>query len=442
MLPDRTAAPAETRPRIVIVGAGFAGLACARVLANAPAEVTVIDRRNHNLFQPLLYQVATAALSPADVSEPIRRTLARARNVTVILGEATGVDLDRKTVSMRDAPSLSYDTLVLAMGSQYNYFGHDDWRDHAPGLKTVHEARLIRHRLLSAFERAERMSDPRAQRETLTFVIVGAGPTGVEMAGSVSELGRSMIGSDFRNLSPAAFRVVLIEAGPRILPAFPENLAAYAKDFLENLGVDVRLETEVLEVGEDGIVTSEGPVPAGCVVWAAGVRASPAADWLGVAPDRQGRVKVSADLSLPGHPDVFVLGDTAHAADSAGEPLPALAQVAKQQGTYLGRRLRRQLQGKPPGDPFFRFHNRGNTAVIGRNAAIFDFGRWTLKGRFAWLLWAIVHVLLLVNFEKRMLVSLQWIWRYATRQRGARLIDEDYRHRRAPAHPRNPAHGE
>ena len=440
-MPPKPNDTGTARPRIVIVGAGFAGLACARELGGAEADVTVIDRRNHNLFQPLLYQVATAALSPSDISEPIRRTLGRFENIEVVLGEAAGVDREKKAVDIRDDTPVAYDILVLATGSQYNYFGNDDWRDDAPGLKTVHEARLIRHRLLSAFERAEQMQDPQERADTLTVVIVGGGPTGVEMASAVSELGRSMIETDFRRIRREEFRVVLVEAGKRILTAFPEALAAYARDYLERIGVEIRLEAEVQEVEEEAIVTSAGTIRAGCIVWAAGVKASAAAKWLDVEADRQGRVRVGKDLSLPGHPDIFVIGDTAHAAGEDGEPLPALAQVARQQGAYLGRMLRRKLAGAPAGDAF-RFKNRGNTAVVGRNAAIFDFGTWSLKGRLAWVLWALVHVFLLVNFEKRILVSLQWIWRYATRQRGARLIDEDYRHRRAPDHPRNAAHGE
>lgn len=410
------------RPRIVIVGAGFAGLACARELGNANADVTVIDRRNHNLFQPLLYQVATAALSPSDISEPIRRTLARFANIEVILGEVVGIDRSSKTVAIRDGSSVAFDILVVATGSQYNYFDNDDWRDYAPGLKTVHEARLIRHRLLSAFERAEQMTDPRERGNTMTFVIVGAGPTGVEMAAAVSELGRSMIGSDFRRIRREEFRVVLVEAGPRILAAFPETLADYARDYLEKIGVELQVCAKVEKVDDGQIVTSAGAIRAGCIVWAAGVKASAAAEWLGAEADRQGRVRVAADLSLPGNPEIFVLGDTAHAVGEDGEPFPALAQVAKQQGTHLGRTLRKRLASKPVFETF-RFRNRGNTAVVGRNAAIFDFGTWTLKGRLAWVLWALVHVFLLVNFEKRILVSIQWIWRYATRQRGARLID-------------------
>jgi NADH dehydrogenase len=432
---------ATIRQHIVIVGAGFAGLACARALGRANADITVIDRRNHNLFQPLLYQVATAALSPSDICEPIRRTLSPFSNVKVVLGEVEGIDRVGKVVNLRDDHPVSFDILVVATGSQYNYFGNDSWRENAPGLKTIHEARLIRHRLLSAFERAEQTADPQERSDTLTFIIVGAGPTGVEMAGSISELGRSMIASDFRNIRLEELKVILIEAGDRILTAFPEKLATYAESYLKDIGVTVRLDLKVRDVHENAIDTSDGSIRAGCIVWAAGVKASPAAQWLNAKADKQGRVIVGEDLSLPGQPDIFVLGDTAHAIDENGKALPALAQVAKQQGAFVGEVLHQRLE-KRATESRFRFRNRGNTAVVGRNAAIFDFGRWTLKGRLAWILWALVHVLLLVNFEKRMLVSLQWIWRYVTRQRGARLIDEDYRHRLPPDHRRNPAHGE
>lgn len=412
------------RPHIVIVGAGFGGLACARALGNSEIDVTVIDRRNHNLFQPLLYQVATAALSPADVSEPIRRSLGRYANVRVVMGEVVAVDAGRKSIGLKDGDEILYDRLVLATGSDYNYFGHKDWQQHAPGLKSIHEARQIRHRLLLAFEKAERSKDDEEKRRLLTSVIIGGGPTGVEMAGAISELGRFMIARDFRSLRPDQLPVLLIEAGPRILATFPESLSSYAVDYLTRTGVHIRLNTRVENITAEGVQVSGSLLPAGCMVWGAGVKASPAATWLHVEPGPGGRLRVASDLSVEGKAHVFALGDTALAEAEDGKPLPALAQVAKQQGVFLGRALKENLLKDKP-IPAFRFHNRGNTAVIGRNAAIFDFGSWQLKGYLAWLLWAIVHVYLLVNFEKRMLVSIQWIWRYVTRQRGARLIDED-----------------
>lgn len=423
-----------TKPRVVIIGAGFGGLACARALGNSDIDVTVIDRRNHNLFQPLLYQVATAALSPADVSEPIRRTLARYRNTRVLMAEVGGVDVEANDVLLTDGTRIAYDRLVVATGSEYNYFGHDDWHRHAPGLKSVHEARQIRHKLLLAFERAERSTDDQEKRRLLTSVIVGSGPTGVEMAGAISELGAFMIARDFRRLAREQFRVLLVEAGPRILAGFPTELSEYAADYLTRIGVEIRLHARVEDIQADRILVAGEWLPAGCIVWGAGVKASPAAHWLGIEPGPAGRVPVASNLSVLGRPDVYALGDTALAIGADDKPLPALAQVAKQQGTYLGQAISAELlKGISPRP--FTFHNRGNTAVVGRNAAIFDFGKWQLKGRLAWYLWAIVHVWLLVNFEKRLLVSVQWIWRYATRQRGARLIDEDAveRIRQSPA---------
>jgi NADH dehydrogenase len=419
---------------VVIIGAGFGGLACARALGNSDIDVTVIDRRNHNLFQPLLYQVATAALSPADVSEPIRRTLARYRNTRVLMAEVGGVDVEANDVLLTDGTRIAYDRLVVATGSEYNYFGHDDWHRHAPGLKSVHEARQIRHKLLLAFERAERSTDDQEKRRLLTSVIVGSGPTGVEMAGAISELGAFMIARDFRRLAREQFRVLLVEAGPRILAGFPTELSEYAADYLTRIGVEIRLHARVEDIQADRILVAGEWLPAGCIVWGAGVKASPAAHWLGIEPGPAGRVPVASNLSVLGRPDVYALGDTALAIGADDKPLPALAQVAKQQGTYLGQAISAELlKGISPRP--FTFHNRGNTAVVGRNAAIFDFGKWQLKGRLAWYLWAIVHVWLLVNFEKRLLVSVQWIWRYATRQRGARLIDEDAveRIRQSPA---------
>lgn len=416
---------APQRPqKVVIVGAGFGGLAVARGLGNSVIDVTVIDRRNHNLFQPLLYQVATAALSPADISEPIRRSLGRYRNIKVVLAEVTGVDTAARTVLVDHGVPIPYDRLVIATGSEYNYFGHDEWRAVAPGLKTIHEARQIRHRLLLAFERAELSQDPEEKKALLTSVIIGGGPTGVEMAGAIAELGRFMITRDFRRLSPEHFRVLLLEAGPRILAAFPEDLTDYATRSLAGLGVEVMTGRRVESITAGSVIVGGETIRTANVIWGAGVKASPAARWFGIEGKAGGRIPIDPDLRITGLPDVFALGDTALGLGEDGKPLPALAQVAKQQGQYLGHALRQELlEGKKPAP--FRFHNRGNTAVIGRNAAIFDFGRWRLKGYVAWLLWALVHVYLLVNFEKRILVTVQWIWRYLTRQRGARLIDEN-----------------
>ncbi|MCF6371027.1 NAD(P)/FAD-dependent oxidoreductase [Rhizobium halophilum] len=411
----------KSHRHVVIIGGGFGGLACARELGNSDVHVTVIDRRNHNLFQPLLYQVATAALSPADISEPIRRSLGRYRNIRVLMAEVGGIDRDTKRVALTDGGEVAYDDLVIATGSQYNYFGHDDWQSHAPGLKSIHEARQIRQRLLLAFEKAELSRSSLQKQALLTSIVIGGGPTGVEMAGAISELGRYMISRDYRALAPSQMRVILLEAGPRILASFPEHLSSYACEYLQKIGVEVRLSQGVSAVEEGRVTVGDEHIEAGCIVWGAGVKASPAFTWLGIKEPPGGRIPVDSHLQVVGLSKIYAIGDTAMAVDTDGKPLPALAQVAKQQGQYLGRLLGDPTRASKP----FRFRNRGNTAVIGRHAAVFDFGRWTLKGRFAWLLWAVVHVYLLINFEKRVLVSTQWIWRYLTRQRGARIIDEN-----------------
>ncbi len=405
----------------MIVGAGFGGLPCARALGGAAIDVTVIDRNNYHLFVPLLYQVATAALSPADIAQPIRRMLARWNNIQVLLGEVTGIDPEDRQVRLADGSTLGFDRLVIAAGSAYSYFGHDDWAAAAPGPRSIEDARLIRARLLRAFEHAEACTDPREQEALLTTIVVGGGPTGVEMAGSIAELARYSLRRDFRNIDPTKARILLVEAGPRLLSTFPDALSTYAMKALAGLGVTVRTNTAVEKI-ESGRVTMAGEVVrAGCIVWGAGVRASPAAAWLGIDADKAGRIAVGPDLSIPGMPGISVVGDTALALDETGQPLPALAQVANQQGAYLGKALRANiLEGTPM--PPFRFHNRGNTAVIGRDAAVFDFGSWRLKGRIGWLMWAIVHIYLLAGFDKRVLVATQWLWRYLTYQTGARLI--------------------
>jgi NADH dehydrogenase len=412
-------------PRVVILGAGFAGLAAARALGSSRAHVTIIDRRNYHLFVPLLYQVATAALSPADIAEPIRKILRRHKNVEVLLGAVTGIDREARTVRLADGGSVGYDSLIVATGSSYNYFAHPEWEAHAPGLKTIADARKLRSRLLSAFELAEREPDPQRQRDLMTTVVVGGGPTGVEMAGSIAELARYTLARDFRHVDPASARVLLIEAGPRILAAFPERLARYAHERLERLGVEILCKQPVEDIGPAAVRVAGKEIAAGTVIWGAGIRASAAGAWLGADTDRIGRVRVNEDLSVPGMDGVYVIGDSALCVDAAtGEPLPALAQVSQQQGRHLGRELRRHVANGTALRPF-RFNDRGNTAIVGRNAAIFDFGSWRLRGWPAWMLWAIVHIYLLVGFEKRLLVSLQWLWRYLTFQRGARLITGD-----------------
>ena len=411
-------------PRIVIVGAGFGGLAAAKALGGSQARVTIVDRHNYHLFVPLLYQVATAALSPADIARPIRRLLARYKNIEVVLGEAVGVDRTAKCLKLAEAPDIPFDILILSAGSTYSYFGHDDWAAVAPAPKTIADARVIRSNLLLAFERAEITTDPEERRALLTTVVVGGGPTGVEIAGAVAELTRHSLARDFRHIDPRSARVLLVEAGPRLLASFPQSLSDYTRDALEKLGVAVMTGQSVEDI-RAGAVTIGGKVErAACIIWGAGVKASPVASWLGVTPDRAGRVAVNPYLSVIGREDIYVIGDSAMAADEKGAPLPALAQVAAQQGAYLGKALRKKIEKGTTPAPF-RFHNRGNTAIIGRNAAVFDFGWFQLKGRIGWLFWAIVHIYLLTGFENRILVAIHWFWLYLTYERGARLIAEE-----------------
>jgi NADH dehydrogenase FAD-containing subunit len=416
--PALAAAPAASRlPRVVIVGAGFGGLAAAKALKRAPIEVTVIDRRNYHLFQPLLYQVATAALSPADIAQPIRGILRQQRNAEVILGRVTDVDPAAREVLI-DQRRIAYDYLVIATGARHAYFGHDEWEPFAPGLKKIEDAIAIRCRILLAFEEAETATDLDLRASLLSFVVVGGGPTGVELAGALAELARQSIAGDFRHIDPRHTRVLLIEAGPRLLATFPERLSAVAKRELERLGVEVRLNTTVTDCNASGVTMGEEHVPARTVLWAAGVAASPAARWLKAAQDRSGRVEVEADLSLPGHPEIFVIGDTALV---AGNPLPGIAPAAKQAGQYVGKVIRMRARGgKTPGP--FRYRNYGNLATIGRKAAVVDFGWIRLSGYVAWLLWGFAHIYFLIGFRNRLAVALDWFWSYLTFQRSARLI--------------------
>ena len=409
------------QPHVVIVGAGFAGLACAKALGNAPARVTVIDRANFHLFVPLLYQVATAALSPADIARPIRRILGRHRNIDVVLGEVTGIDTQARSVRTNAGAVFSYDRLVVATGSRYSYFGHPEWAANAKGPRSLEDARFIRTRLLTAFERADATKDAAERDRLMTIIVVGGGPTGVEMAGAIGELARHSLSRDFRHIDPRQARILLVEASPRLLASFPQSLADYAERELRKLGVEMLLSQPVENITEQGAMVGGRMIEAATVVWGAGIEASPGVRLLGVPLDRLGRVAVASDLSVPELPGVYVLGDSAVALGEDGKPLPALAQVAAQQGDYLGRALAAQFRGAKDVKPF-RFYNRGNTAVIGRNAAVFDFGSWRLKGRVAWVLWALVHIYLLVGFENRLSVALRWVWRYITGESGARLI--------------------
>jgi NADH dehydrogenase len=408
------------RPRVVIVGAGFAGLSVAKRLAKAPVDITLIDRENHHLFQPLLYQVATAGLSPADIAWPIRSLVRGQRNTRVLLGAVTGVDCVRKRVIMAQR-HIAYDTLVLATGATHGYFGHDGWAAHAPGLKTIDDATEMRRRLLLAFERAEMESDARERERLLTIVIVGGGPTGVEMAGAVVELARQALAADFRAIDPKQTHVLLVEAGPRLLPSFPEPLSRHAEQALRRVGVDVRLQQAVTHCSTTGVTLGEESVSAGTVIWAAGIVASPAVDWLAVAGDRVGRVLVGPDLRAPGMDDVFVIGDTALAHDVAGRPLPGIAPVAKQQGAYVAEAIKASLGGNPAPLPF-RYRDRGLLATVGRKTAVIAFGRLQLKGRSAWWIWGIAHIYFLISLRNRLIVMTQWLWSYVSFERGARLI--------------------
>lgn len=409
------------RPRIVIVGAGFGGLSAAHELAGAEADVTVIDRRNYHLFQPLLYQVATAGLSPAQIASPIRAILRRAANTQVLLGRVTGIDKAARTVTLEDR-TLPYDYLVLATGARHAYFGHDEWESVAPGLKKIDDATAIRRRILTAFESAEASEDREARRRRLlTFVVIGGGPTGVEMAGAIAELARVALRNDFRNIDPREARIVLVEAGSRVLAAFPPVLSVAAQRALERLGVEVRLGTPVTRCDEEGVSIGDEPLAAATIVWAAGVAASSAARWLGAEKDRAGRVVVGPDLTVSGHPEILCIGDTALALDADGKPLPGLAPVAKQQGAYVARLLRARIAGKAAPGPF-RYRNYGTMATIGRRSAVADFGWLKIGGTLAWLLWGLVHISFLIGFRNRLVVLLDWLWSYVTFQSGARLI--------------------
>jgi NADH dehydrogenase FAD-containing subunit len=406
-------------PRVVIVGAGFGGLSAAVALKREKVQVTLIDRRNYHLFQPLLYQVATAGLSPAEIAQPIRSILRRQRNATVLLGRVTGVDTQTRHVLIGER-RVPYDYLIVATGARHNYFGHDEWEAVAPGLKKIEDATDIRRRILLSFEEAENAAHAEDKALMLTFAIVGGGPTGVELAGAIAELAKKALVADFRKIQPRDARVLLIEAGPRLLPTFPERLSAVAKRDLERLGVEVRLGAPVTACDDQGVMVGDERIQAGVVLWAAGVAASPAAKWLAAESDRAGRVNVNADLSLPDHPEIFVIGDTALATDAAGNLLPGVAAVAKQAGKYVARVIRARLRGRPTRP--FRYLDLGNLATIGRTAAVADFGWLRLTGWIAWLLWVVVHIYFLIGFRNRLVVALDWLWAYLTFRRGARLI--------------------
>jgi NADH dehydrogenase len=416
---------------VVIVGAGFGGLAAAHGLAGAAVEITIIDQRNHHLFQPLLYQVGTASLATSEIAWPIRHLVRNRKEITTLLGEVTGVDTRNRTVALDDGAAVHYDTLVLATGARHAYFGHDEWEPYAPGLKTLEDATSIRRRILLSFERAERETDPERRAALLTFVIVGGGPTGVELAGAIAELAYHNLPREYRHIDTRKARVVLIEAGPRILPSFTEDLSAYARAALERLGVEIQLGSAVSECSGRGVIYADRPLAAKVILWAAGVRASPAAAWAGLPADNAGRVKVEPDLTAPGHPEIFVIGDTATIDAWRGKPVPGIAPAAKQQGLHVARTIRARLRGDTA-QRMFRYKHSGNLATIGKRAAVIDFGTIKVRGWLAWWIWGLAHIYFLIGVRNRLAVALSWLWIYVTGSRSACLITQgEHRQRSA-----------
>jgi NADH:quinone reductase (non-electrogenic) len=415
---------AEHTHTVVIVGGGFGGLAAAKALRNAPVQVILIDRSNHHLFQPLLYQVATAVLGPGQIASPIRNILRDQRNVTVIMGEVTAANKEQRQVLVSDVDRkgvpLSYDSLILATGAQHSYFGHDEFERYAPGLKSLADAVAVRNKILKAFEQAEAEEDPSRHRDLLTFVLVGAGPTGVEMAAAIATLIRNSLRSDFRRVDPTTARVVLVDRSKRVLNSFSEKLSEAAHKRLKDLGVEILLEHGVDQIDEEGVIVAGERIAGKTVIWTAGVTPSPAAKWLGVETDHAGRVRVLNDLTVPGHPEVFVVGDTA-SLDQDGRPLPGVAQVAMQQGKYAGKRIHRRLLGESAPAPF-RYFDKGNMAVVGKGFAILQTGKLAVSGFFAWMAWAAIHLEFLAQSSLRVSVFVQWVWTYITDQRGSRII--------------------
>jgi len=420
------------RKRVVVIGAGFGGMAAVQALKHSDADITLVDRTNHHLFQPLLYQVATAALSPAEIATASRVLLRRFKNATVLMAEVTGVDPAARIVRLVNGLELPYDYLVLATGAAYSFFGHDDWAAYTHVLKTLDDALSIREQLLSAFEWAEESNDPAAVKRLLTFVVIGGGPTGIELAGTMAELARSTLVRDFKRIDPRSARIVLCEAGNRLLSAFPQHLSDYSLKALRALGVEVRLGEAVNEIDAQGLLVGKTRIDAGLILWCAGTEARPAARWIGAAAAPNGAVQVEADCSVPGFPEIFAIGDVASFSAGLPRPLPGLAPVAKQQGGYVGRLIKARITGaKLPGP--FRYRDLGTMAVIGRSHAIADFGRFKLTGFLAWLTWSLVHLMLLVDFRSRVVVYLNWSWAFFTYGRGARLLTGDSRLSRTAA---------
>jgi NADH dehydrogenase len=407
-------------PRVVIVGAGFGGLEAAKALARAPVEVVIVDQHNYHCFQPLLYQVATAALSPADIAWPIRAIVRSQRNARAVMARVVGIDKERKLVAT-DIGSFNYDFLVLATGATHSYFGHDEWESVAPGLKEIADAIKIRTRVLLAFERAELIEDEQERRRLMTFVVIGGGATGVEMAGAIAEVARQTLRSDFRRIDPRLARIVLVEAGPRLLATFPDHMSRYAVGSLTWMGVEVRTGARVTACDAHGVSIGNERIEASTLIWAAGVIASPAAEWLGAAHDRNGRVLVNPDLSVGDIPNAFAIGDTAAVKDPSGDPVPGVAPAAKQMGRYVGERIAAELTGAPRPEPF-AYRDLGELATIGRKSALVKLGRVQLTGFVGWLFWSIVHIYFLIGARDRLVVAVNWFWNYLTFQRGARLI--------------------
>jgi len=412
----------ENKPRVLIVGAGFGGLRAARELAHLPIEIVVIDRKNHHTFQPLLYQVATAGISPAEIAAPVRWILRGRRNIEVLLGEVIGFDLDARLVKLPD-DEISYDYLIVAAGASHAYFGHDEWAPLAPGLKTIEDALEIRRRVLLAFELAERQAAEGQPHVPVNFVVIGGGPTGVELAGTLAEIARQVLAHEFSHIDPRRTRVILLEGGPRVLPAYAEDLSRSAEEQLRRLGVEVHTSTMVTSVEPAAVFAGDTRIPAAVTLWAAGVAASALGKQLGVPVDRAGRVLVNSDLSIPGHPEVFVIGDLAALKDASGKMLPGVAPVAMQEGSAVARNIERDIQREPRQD--FRYRDKGSLATIGRNAAVAQFGKLHISGYIAWLAWLFVHIFFLIGFRNRIIVLIQWAWSYLTYERGARLITGD-----------------
>jgi NADH dehydrogenase len=420
---DPDASRPRDRHRVVVVGGGFGGLSAVERLKGAPVSVTVVDQRNHHLFQPLLYQVATASLATSEIAWPIRALVRHRPEVTTLLATVTGVDKNARRVLLDDGSTLPYDTLVLATGARHAYFGHDEWEPFAQGLKTLEDATTIRRRILLAFERAEREDDPAREAALLTFVIVGAGPTGVELAGTIAELAQDTLAPDFRHIDTQKARVVLIEAGPRVLAGYADSLSDYTQRSLEQLGVEVELNQPVSDCTADGVVYGGKTLNARTIIWAAGVRASPAAEWLGAPADRAGRLMVNPDFTMPGHPDIFAIGDTVTIAGPDGKPVPGIAPAAKQEGRYVAGVIKARLAGERPPAPF-HYKHAGSLAQIGKRRAVIDFGRIKLRGALAWWIWGIAHIYFLIGVRSRLSVAISWLWIHARNQRTARLITQ------------------